>query len=266
MLPVCNSGSSSPASYSSHYLSWNQFQAPMTYNNSTDPLESANDDVDYDFACDSLEDDSIDGLYSSSDDDEDFDDTLENKDNESEHLPFWYSNEEPSHIARIIKSYARLLDVNAPSSPVHDFRRLPSFVGRIERQPVMGAVHCEEEEEEQDEFTTLDVVQIYRRDIRQVGSTVSLLEEKTLLTSWDEDGVPVRFHLLKDPEEIEYWTKRSLVEQASFVYCEPVWRSNVEFFYEVSPERKLVGYAKEPFNFTKYIPQHYLVPVSTGSD
>jgi len=216
-------------------------------NEDADNTTFDDNDVDYDFAYDSLEDESIGALYSSSDE--------ENDENQEEvtNVPFWFSYEEPSHIARIVKSYAQHLNLNT-QIPLGDCRRLPSFVGRIERQPVFH---------EEVEFSTLDVVQIYRRDIRQVGSTVSMLEEKILLTAWDDDGVPIQFDELEERVEIDRWLRCRILDRSSFIYCVPVWCSNVEYVYEVTPERKPVGYAKEPFNFTKYIPEHYLPPTPT---
>jgi len=208
----------------------------------SDPNEDTND-----FDYDSLEDDSIDALYSSSEENEEYDSGQKAR---STRVPFWFSFEESGHIESIVKAYAQQLNLDQERPLGGNCRRLPNFVGRIQRQPV-----CTD-----NEFTTLDVVQIYRRDIRPVGSTVSLMEEKSLVTTWDDDGVPESFDELQDRDDIDFWEQRIIFE-SSFIYCMPVWCSCVEYNYEVTAEQKEVGYAKEPFNFTKYIPLHYLPPI-----
>jgi len=161
------------------------------------------------------------------------------------HIPFWFSFEESGHAKRIVKAYSRYLRIGETA---FCSRLAPSFVGRIERQPV----------EDENNFTTLDVVKVYRRDLRQVGSPVSELteQETILLTRWDDDGVPTAFSPRTHRDLLD-WQRYRKFSKPSFVYCLPDWHSDVEFVYLVDVERKLVGYAKEPFNFTKYIPAHY---------
>jgi len=174
----------------------------------------------------------------------------ESIDSETPRIPFWFSNEEPSHAKRIIKAYSRHLKITEPS--VGNPRLIaPSFVGRIERQPV-------EYDEDDYGFTTLDVVKVYRRDLRQVGSTVTELpdHEAILLTKWDDDGVPVNFNTRATTDLLD-WGRYKKFSKPSFIYCLPVWHNDLEFMYSVDAERKQVGYSKEPFNFTKYIPPHY---------
>jgi len=167
-------------------------------------------------------------------------------------IPFWFSNEEPSHAKRIIKAYSRYLKITEPSCGGNNSRLIaPSFVGRIERQPI-------EDEDEAYGFATLDVVKVYRRDLRQVGSTVTELNdhEAILLTKWDDDGVPVSFNT-RATADLLNWERYKKFSKPSFIYCLPVWHNDLEFTYTVDAERKQVGYANEPFNFTKYIPPHY---------
>jgi len=161
-------------------------------------------------------------------------------------VPFWFSNEEPGHSHRVVKEYSRFLNLVEPD---RGSRQLPTFVGRIERQPV-------ETDQEETNFTTLDTVVIYRRDMRQVGSTVTAVQEEVVLTTWDDDGVPLKFSLRAEAD-LRDWQRYHKFSSPSFIYCLPVWYSDDEFSYEVCSLRKEVGYSKEPFNFTKYIPQHY---------
>lgn len=186
----------------------------------------------------------------------DYSEELSN-DNPPEAPPFWFSNEEDSHAKRIVKAYSRRLRIAEPGKEISRFIA-PSFIGRIERQPV-----DQNEDSDTDRtqlFTTLDIVKVYRRDFRQVGSNVQELEENEaiLLTTWNDDGEPKEFTQCTRAA-LSDWERYRKFSKPSYVYCLPVWHNDKEYVYTVGPERKDVGYAKEPFNFTKYIPQHYLI-------
>jgi len=197
---------------------------------------------------------------SDEEDDSDFADNSDNNYDEDDcnradcdpeqRVPFWFSNEEPSHAQQVVKEYSRFLNLVEPNK---GSRQLPTFVGRIERQPVVTFLG---DGDDTLSFTTLDVVGVYRRDMRQVGSTVTAVEQTVILTTWDEDGVPMHFSLRKDAA-LRDWQHYHKFSNPSFIYCLPVWYTDHEYSYEVCSIRKDVGYSKEPFNFTKYIPQHY---------
>jgi len=191
------------------------------------------------------------------------DDSMYESDHEdSTSIPFWFSHEEPSHLESVVKAYSRHLRIDKRTSV--GSRQLPNFVGRVERHPVED----EQEENENECLTTMDVVVICRRDQRQVGSTVSSADEdKLLLTKWDEDGVPLKFITLETNKQRETWNARKIISaDPSFIYCLPVWHSDVDYVYQVCAKKRDVGYAKEPFNFTKYIPKHYLAQVCCESN
>lgn len=238
---------------------------------SSDDDEDANFDQDEDEedSSSSMGDDSIDALYSSSEDEEDPSSLSSSHLQLSEsRVPFWFAFEEPCHASRIVRIYARELKLDKDRGT--DSRRLPNFVGSIERQPLCYLKNYQIEnddgqnyqnwqnfqnEEEESPFMTLDFVKIYRRDIRQVGSTVSEMGRATLLTKWDDDGMPREISKLSDAS---CWERHRMIDvPSSFIYCLPVWGS-AEFCFEVTPHKKAIGYAKEPFNFTKYLPSHYL--------
>jgi len=179
----------------------------------------------------------------------DGDSVSESNEDEDSAIPFWFSFEEPSHIERVVKAYSRYLKLNQISGP----RQLPNFVGRIERHPV-------EDDSDEGRFTTLDYVVVCRRDKRQVGSTVTIIEDVILVTTWNEDGVPIHFSTLATTREQQSWEiKKILDSEPSFLYCIPVWHSTVDYVYQVCSKKRDIGYANEPFNFTKYIPSHYLL-------
>jgi len=168
--------------------------------------------------------------------------------------PIWYDNEEPYHLTKIVNEYNRELKTfvedNNICSRLKDCRRLPNFIGRIKRIPV-------ESDQPLDEFTTLDKIDIFRRDVRPCGSTTTWIKSTFVLTSWDKDGMPDNFVTLSD--EISDWKQRAIESiPITFIYCLPVWQSKIEFQYTVEKEKHDVGYANQPFNYGPFLPKHFL--------
>jgi len=167
-------------------------------------------------------------------------------------LPWWYGNEDEPQLARIFQYYERQLKLlhccyHHQLSELKDARRLAHFVGRIERRSVRAST-----------FTTLDKIEIFRRDIRPIGSTVSLMEELHVLTVWDEEcGLPAKCTLLTTQEK-QYWQSQCIKHPISYLYCLPVWESKTGFKFSVACEKHSVGYADQPFHYTPYIPRHLL--------
>jgi len=169
--------------------------------------------------------------------------------------PFWYSYEDPHHLSKILAEYTRELNppsTQYPSPSLKDKRRLSTFIGRISRCPVLY-------KDSFDEFTTLDKVDIFRRDKRMCGSSMTCLEDKWVVTSWDEDGMPENFIVLTEEAEVKKWRSRVIRNHpVSIIYCLPVWQSESAFKYSVEKEKHDVGYANQPFNYTQYLPKHLL--------
>jgi len=163
--------------------------------------------------------------------------------------PFWFAQEEPVHVSITIGHYFNFMKIQN-ACPLSDCRRLPCFVGRVERCPVRSSVG----------FKTLDRVAVFRRDIRQIGSALTLIEEKWVRTSWDiECGLPLNSKMKAlDEKKTKKWKKRILDLPSSFMYCLPVWESKTEFKFFVETEEHDVSYADQPFNYTPYIPNALL--------
>jgi len=164
---------------------------------------------------------------------------------ESQALPWWYLNEEPVHLTKIFGFYTRHLQIDEERF-LKDARHLSNFIGRIERIPVYD-----------NGFTTLDKVDVFRRDIRPLGSTVSHMEEKYVLTKWDyENGLPLKMTTLQDDQR-EKWQGLAVKDYpVSYLYCQPVWQSKTKFEFSVKPEKHDIGYANEPFHYEPYIPRY----------
>jgi len=238
--------------------------------------ESWFDQNDQDEEKDSDDDEtSTDGLYSDSieksgsdnDNDSDVDDCIFQFDEQSKphkkksrntKPPFWYESEDAEHLRKIVDEYSR--EINATDeidkmriSGLIDRRRLPTFVGRIRRTPVI-------DRDSIDDFTTLDKVDIFRRDIRPCGSCTTLMTVHYYVTSWDEDGMPDNFVIL-NKKQFKEWKNKKTIEKypISYIYCLPVWQSQTAFEYSVEKEKHDVGYAGQPFNYTQFLPKNLFV-------
>jgi len=169
-------------------------------------------------------------------------------------LPFWYEAEDSEHLRKIVEEYKREIHFDEEidqmrSSGLVDRRRLPTFVGRIRRIPVL-------DRDSFDDFTTLDKVEIFRRDIRPCGSCTTWLTSHYMVTSWDEDGMPDNFVVLSDKKQVKEWRTKTIQKYpVSYIYCLPVWQSQTAFEYSVEKEKHDVGYANQPFNYSQYLPK-----------
>jgi len=166
-------------------------------------------------------------------------------------LPFWYLSETPDHAAIIVRQYNHkiLKEDYCPFQP--DCRRLPHFIGRIQRSPVKT---CKRESP----FQTLDKIDVYQRDIRQCGSPLTKLSTTYALSTWNKDGIPFIIEVL-DSEQISPWRRKiNRRYPISFIYGLPVWESKKEFQYSVESEEHEVGYACQPWNYTAYLPTEFL--------
>jgi len=174
-------------------------------------------------------------------------------------VPFWYEAEDTEHLSKIFAEYTREVKPEEVGSCgvcplLKDRRRLPSFIGRIKRTPVF-----DKDVSSFDEFTTLDKIEIFRRDIRPCGSCTTWLGSRYVVTSWDDDGMPENFVVLHKKEEVKVWRTKAIKNNpVSYIYCNPVWESDVAFQYSVEKEKHDVGYANQPFNYTQYLPKDLL--------
>jgi len=174
-------------------------------------------------------------------------------------VPFWYEAEDTEHLSKIFAEYTREVKPEEVGSCgvcplLKDRRRLPSFIGRIKRIPVF-----DKDVSTFDEFTTLDKIEIFRRDIRPCGSCTTWLGSRYVVTSWDDDGMPENFVVLHKKEEVKVWRTKAIKNNpVSYIYCNPVWESDVAFQYSVEKEKHDVGYANQPFNYTQYLPKDLL--------
>eukprot|EP01126_Amoeba_proteus_P021345 TRINITY_DN2163_c0_g1_i3.p1 TRINITY_DN2163_c0_g1~~TRINITY_DN2163_c0_g1_i3.p1 ORF type:complete len:231 (+),score=39.24 TRINITY_DN2163_c0_g1_i3:61-693(+) len=178
----------------------------------------------------------------------DFESSDEYEEPVADQPPFWYAHEDKEQLEGILLCYSKFCKSSKKLSNSSDARRLPEFVGKILRFQVLL--------EDEMDFCTYDQVEIYRRDLRCVGSSLTKITEKNLLTRWDvEQGLPLSFTDITG-EDIEDLI--ILFDTKSYIHCLPVWATNMEYQVTRGDKDIPIGYAKEPFNFTKYLPKEWL--------
>jgi len=202
------------------------------------PLPSNNDDDVFQFVADSAgetKDNNQEELESLDDDEEEDEEVSFELQEEEVKTPFWFSNEEPAHIKQIIELYASKLNISLERKR---FSRAPmSFVGRIKRNKVRGG----------NQFTSLDEVQIYQRDMLPIPTAVmKLVETVYFITSWEsEDGVPINFCKINTARYKSFWQERVVKDAViSYLYCMPVFESETQYEYEVTQFEHDVSYSK----------------------
>jgi len=155
-------------------------------------------------------------------------------------VPFWFSNEDDDHLKYIWNMYMEFLNVD------NKCRCFKMFIGKIRRQIVenFGAL------------MTLDNIEIYKKSpYCPLGGKMPLHERITLLTTWNLEGLPFIFKDLSNDQQLyNFWAKRAAKFWPSNICCIPVWETKDDFEFSVSSDDKIIGYAQEPFNYSKFIP------------
>lgn len=153
----------------------------------------------------------------------------------------------------------------ATASVIYFF--MQPFVGRVQR------VHVDN-----DLFTTLDQVSIYKRELMPLGMTLPAVRDVWMLTSWDiEEGLPLRcFEINKDSLlgmflllccnrmltfVPEFWQSRAIGEH-SYLYCRPVYNTKQAWEFAVSPQDTPITYTSSLPSpaFTMYLPKRFVEP------
>jgi len=158
-------------------------------------------------------------------------------------LPFWFSNEDDDHMKMIWNTYMEYLNVE------NRCRCFRMFIGKIKRQQVINQGNM---------FMTLDKAEIYKKNPSlPLGGKMPLSDTIILLTTWSNEGLPINFmDLSKNEEILHFWTNRIIKPKySSIIYCNPVWETDCDYEYSVSPNEKDIGYAKEPFSYSRYLTQ-----------
>lgn len=122
------------------------------------------------------------------------------------------------HVEVIIKCYSKFLNLEKLNNG--SIRRPPHFVGRILRNHVIA----------DNLFTTLDEVLIYLNDNVPFGSPFPFVDKKFILTTWDDDGIPLAQKNIQDEKILNFWNQKKS-NYFSYVYSIPTIRDNNTYFY-----------------------------------
>jgi len=167
-------------------------------------------------------------------------------------VPFWFGNEDKDQLRIINAKYYRNLHLEEEKKRL--IRQPEPFVGRVTRSQVDNG----------DIFTTLDVVEIYRRAIRNPSDILPFERKLDLLTCWSyEDGLPISFASLRE-NTLHLW-KDKLIKgvKSSTLVCLPEY-GNKEYSFGVSQNPlEVITYAPSSLKTTErrgwyeqYVPPH----------
>lgn len=160
--------------------------------------------------------------------------------------PFWYSYEDTDQISEILNSYTETLKLDEEIKSC--VRAPPPFIGRVQRIQV-----------DNDLFTTLDQVSIYKRELLPLGMALPAIRDVWLLTSWDaEEGLPLRFFEISKDSLIEFWQSKAIGEHSN-LYCRPVYHTKHGWDFGVSHDDTPITYASTLHStdqlFAPYLPK-----------
>lgn len=91
------------------------------------------------------------------------------------------------------------------------------------------------------QFSTVDLVTVYRSDLLAPGSFMPVLSSHMLVTSWDDDGMPGYLSVIS-PQKQDFWKCKCCNSKSSTILCRPLFLSR-EFAYSIVGDDPDVGYA-----------------------
>lgn len=118
----------------------------------------------------------------------------------------------------IIRYYSKFLNLDKLNKG--SIRKPPYFVGRILRNHVIA----------DNIFTTLDEILIYLNESVPFGSHFPFVERKYILTTWDDDGIPLTQKNIQDEMILNFW-KQKKSKYYSYVYSIPTICDKNSYFY-----------------------------------
>merc|ERR1712137_63583 len=150
--------------------------------------------------------------------------------------PFWYTNEDEEHLSCIFSCY------NEQHTSPEEFKRsVQPFVGRISRRNASSDPSL---------FQTFDMVTINNCQRMRAHRPMPTIREGYFLTTWDDDGLPIRSLLLNE-NQVQFWLHKLQNEPISYIHCRPHWHhqgevAETQFSYCSSPEPEEVTYCDVP--------------------
>jgi len=169
-------------------------------------------------------------------------------------VPFWFGNEDKDQLRIINMKYYRSLHLEEEKKRL--IRQPEPFIGRVTRSQVNNG----------DTFTTLDIVEIYRRAILNPSDVMPFERKLHLLTCWSyEDGLPISFTSLVEKETLKLWQDKLIKNvKSSTLMCRPEY-GNKEYSFTVSQNPlEEMTYAPTSLKTTEqrswyeqYVPPHH---------
>ncbi|GAM27417.1 hypothetical protein SAMD00019534_105930, partial [Acytostelium subglobosum LB1] len=156
------------------------------------------------------------------------------------HTPWWFNNEDESHIKAILQAYADHLELDAHNRAV--IRAPKSFIGRVHRRIVIN---------DHATFKTIDTVKVYQWTLQPIGLPLDPSRDNyVILTTWDrESGMPTHFETQAVHSMQRYWhdtqsmcSKQMLQQGQSFLFCSPVFDSRDQYRFWVDSVKYPIEY------------------------
>jgi len=156
-------------------------------------------------------------------------------------IPYWFGQEDESQLKIIFQTYLEFLQIDQEIKQT--LRGPKPFIGRVHRR----VIHYNNQG-----FTTLDTVKVYRWEIQPMGRPLALYKSFVLLTQWDqENGIPEKLQKVNSLSNKDYWAKESKDLKSaslghSFIYCSPIFQSDFGFQYSVDLEKYPIDFLPCP--------------------
>ncbi|KAF2072058.1 hypothetical protein CYY_006624 [Polysphondylium violaceum] len=163
-------------------------------------------------------------------------------------IPYWFGQEDETQLKIIFQTYLEFLQID---QEIRQTLRGPKpFIGRVHRR----VVHYNNQG-----FTTLDTVKVYKWEIQPMGRPLALYKSFVLLTQWDqENGIPEKLQKVNSLSNKDYWAKESKDLKSaslghSFIYCSPIFQSDFGFQYSVDMEKYPIDFLPCPKSNTVFL-------------
>lgn len=161
--------------------------------------------------------------------------------------PFWFGDEDPQHVQRLMGHYEKVLGVDKERVKVK--RGDVPFVGRVLRRQVLDAKGSD--------FLTIDAIDVYLNEQVPQGMPMTLLRHVHTLTRWDlSSGLPSESTLVSKRETRTHWKPLVRPGIRSWLFCLPHTLVKHSFTYSTSRVESPMRHSNDkPFSYQQFIPK-----------
>ena len=160
--------------------------------------------------------------------------------------PFWFGDEDPQHVHRLLLSYEKALGVDKEQARV--LRGDIPFVGRVLRRQVLDMKGME--------FLTIDAVDVYLNEQVPQGMPLTLVRHAHVLTKWDQNsGLPIEATPISRKSARTQWKPLVRPGVSSWLFCQPHGLTRT-FTYSTSRIECPMRHSNDkPFSYQQFLPK-----------